>query len=29
VIERVEYPDNPLPLEKGTVMQIAWLSLCT
>lgn len=27
--ERVEYPDNPLPVESGTVMQIAWLSLCT
>lgn len=27
--DRIEYPDNPLKVEKGTVMQIAWLSLCT
>ncbi len=24
-----EYPDNPLPVEDGTVMEIAWLALCT
>jgi hypothetical protein len=24
-----DYPDNPLPVEGGTVMEIAWLSLCT
>jgi len=24
-----EYPDNPLPVEGGTVMEIAFLSLCT
>lgn len=29
VVERREYPDNPLPVEDGTVMEIAWLSLCT
>ncbi len=29
VADRREYPDNPLRVEKGTVMQIAWLSLCT
>lgn len=29
VAEQIEYPDNPLKVEKGTVMQIAWLSLCT
>ena len=23
-----EYPDNPLPIEGGTVMEIAFLSLC-
>ena len=27
--QRVDYPDNPLPVEGGTVMQIAWLSMCT
>jgi hypothetical protein len=25
----VDYPDNPLPVEGGTVMEIAFLSLCT
>jgi hypothetical protein len=29
VAQRVDYPDNPLPVEGGTVMEIAWLSLCT
>lgn len=29
VAERRDYPDNPLPVEEGTVMQIAWMSLCT
>lgn len=29
VAESRDYPDNPLPVEKGTVMQIAWMSLCT
>jgi hypothetical protein len=29
VAERVDYPDNPLPVEGGTVMEIAFLSLCT
>ncbi|MBX3561115.1 MAG: hypothetical protein KF780_04810 [Sphingomonas sp.] len=29
IAERQDYPDNPLPVEDGTVMQIAWLSLCT
>lgn len=29
VLERVDYPDNPLPVENGTVMEIAWLALCT
>jgi hypothetical protein len=29
VVERRDYPDNPLPIEDDTVMQIAWLSLCT
>ena len=29
VVEKVEYPDNPLPAEDGTVMQIAYLALCT
>lgn len=29
VADRVEYPDNPLAVEDGTVMRIAWLSLCT
>ena len=29
VVEKVEYPDNPLPVEEGTVMQIAYLALCT
>jgi len=25
----IDYPDNPLPVEGGTVMEIAFLSLCT
>ena len=29
VAEQVDYPDNPLAVEGGTVMEIAWLSLCT
>ena len=29
VAERVDYPDNPLAVEGGTVMEIAWLSMCT
>jgi hypothetical protein len=29
VAETRTYPDNPLPVEDGTVMQIAWLSMCT
>jgi hypothetical protein len=29
VVERVDYPDNPLAVEGGTVMEIAFLSLCT
>jgi len=29
VSDNVEYPDNPLPVEGGTVMEIAFLSLCT
>lgn len=29
VAEQRDYPDNPLPVEDGTVMQIAWMSLCT
>ena len=29
VSEHVNYPDNPLPVEGGTVMEIAFLSLCT
>jgi len=29
VVESRPYPDNPLPVESGTVMEIAWLSLCT
>lgn len=29
VVESRPYPDNPLPVEDGTVMQIAWMSLCT
>jgi len=29
VAETRTYPDNPLPVENGTVMQIAWLSMCT
>ncbi|MDQ8758069.1 hypothetical protein RCO27_17720 [Sphingosinicella sp. LHD-64] len=29
VVERREYPSNPLPVEDDTVMQIAWMSLCT
>jgi hypothetical protein len=27
--ERVDYPDNPLAVEGGTVMEIAFLSMCT
>jgi hypothetical protein len=29
VSQHVDYPENPLPVEGGTVMEIAWLSLCT
>lgn len=29
VIERRDYPHNPLPVEGGTVMEIAWLAMCT
>ena len=29
VSEFREYPDNPLPIEGGTVMEIAYLALCT
>lgn len=29
VVQHVDYPDNPLHVEGGTVMEIAWLSLCT
>jgi len=29
VSERVDYPDNPLPVENGTVMEIAFLAMCT
>lgn len=29
VAERVDYPDNPLRVEGGTVMEIAFLSMCT
>jgi len=29
LVEQVDYPDNPLPVEGGTVMEIAFLSLCT
>lgn len=29
VTETVDYPDNPLAVEGGTVMEIAFLSLCT
>jgi hypothetical protein len=29
IAEYREYPDNPLPVEGGTVMEIAFLSLCT
>jgi hypothetical protein len=29
VTDRVDYPDNPLAVEGGTVMEIAWLSMCT
>jgi hypothetical protein len=29
VTDHVDYPDNPLPVEGGTVMEIAFLSLCT
>jgi hypothetical protein len=29
VVDRIVYPDNPLPVEGGTVMEIAYLSLCT
>jgi len=28
-LARIDYPDNPLPVEGGTVMEIAWLSMCT
>lgn len=28
-IERREFPDNPLPVQGGTVMEIAYLSMCT
>jgi hypothetical protein len=29
VAERIDYPDNPLAVEAGTVMEIAFLSMCT
>jgi hypothetical protein len=29
VTQHIDYPANPLPVEGGTVMEIAWLSLCT
>jgi hypothetical protein len=29
VTEQRDYPDNPLPVEGGTVMEIAFLSTCT
>jgi len=29
IVEQVDYPDNPLPVENGTVMEIAFLALCT
>lgn len=29
VLEHVDYPSNPLPAENGTVMEIAFLALCT
>jgi hypothetical protein len=29
VLERIDYPDNPLPVENGTVMEIAFLAMCT
>ena len=29
VVEHRDYPDNPLPAEGGTVMEIAYLALCT
>jgi hypothetical protein len=29
IAQHVDYPDNPLTVEGGTVMEIAWLSLCT
>lgn len=29
IVERRDYPDNPLPVESGTVMEIAFLSLCS
>ena len=29
VLEQVDYPDNPLPVEDGTVMEIAFLAMCT
>jgi len=29
VSEHIDYPDNPIPVEGGTVMEIAFLSLCT
>jgi hypothetical protein len=28
-LERRDYPDNPLPVQGGTVMEIAFLSMCT
>jgi hypothetical protein len=28
-IERRDFPDNPLPVQGGTVMEIAFLSMCT
>lgn len=28
-LEHIDYPDNPLPVEGGTVMEIAFLSMCT
>ena len=29
VLEHIDYRDNPLPVEGGTVMEIAFLSMCT
>jgi len=29
VLERIDYPDNPLRVENGTVMEIAWLAMCS